>query len=72
MKPASLLALGGTAVGAAERVEFATAAPEGAAENERLVASLKRCPDTKPEFFRNLWNRALPEPVCETSFTLRR
>jgi len=53
LEAASLLASGGTAEQAAEKVELATAAPKGTIENERLVASLKRCSDTKP-FFRSL------------------
>jgi TldD protein len=38
----------------AAKVEFRCPAPEGASDFEGLTASLKRCPDTTPEFFRSL------------------
>jgi hypothetical protein len=39
---------------AAEKGEIATTAPKGAVEDEWLMASLKRCPDTKPLLFHPL------------------
>jgi TldD protein len=36
------------------KVEFRRRAPEGASDFEGRTASLKRCPDTTPEFFRSL------------------
>jgi TldD protein len=36
------------------KVEFRRRAPEGASDFEGRTASLKRCPDTPPEFFRSL------------------
>src|ERR1039458_1719435 len=39
---------------AAEKVGCRRPAPKGASDFEELTASLKRCPDTKPEFFRSL------------------
>jgi hypothetical protein len=39
---------------AAEKVDFGAAAPKGACDFEGLAVSLKRYPDTKPEFFRSL------------------
>jgi hypothetical protein len=44
----------GTTEQAAEKVDFRCPAPKGAADFEELAASLKRCPDTKPELFRKL------------------
>ena len=41
-------------VEAAAKVEFRCPAPEGAPDVEGSTASLKRCPDTNPEFFRCL------------------
>jgi hypothetical protein len=38
----------------AGKVNFGCAAPKGASDFERLAVSLKRYPDTKPEFFRRL------------------
>ena len=38
----------------AARVEFRRPAPEGASDFEGRAASLKRCPDTNPEFLRSL------------------
>jgi hypothetical protein len=39
---------------AAEKVSIRPSAPKGAVDFEGFAASLKRCPDTKPEFFRTL------------------
>jgi hypothetical protein len=39
---------------AAEKVEIGATAPKGAVDKQRLAASLKRCPDTKRDFFRKL------------------
>ncbi len=44
----------GMAEEVAEKVGIATAAPKGAVDNGQLTASLKRCPDTKRDFFRSL------------------
>jgi hypothetical protein len=57
-KPAFLAGLNGTAEQFAEKVDTATAALKGAIEVEQLTASLKRCPDTKREFFGMLSSRA--------------
>src|SRR4030081_1579113 len=38
----------------AAKIEFQRPAPEGASDFERRAASLKRCPDTNPEFLRSL------------------
>ena len=46
-----------SAVQAAEKVNFAASAPKGASDFTRLTVSLKRYPDTKPEFFRKLYSR---------------
>jgi hypothetical protein len=46
--------LGGRTGAGCGKIEIATSAPKGAVEIERLTASLKRCPDTKREFFRRL------------------
>ena len=35
-------------------MEFAASAPEGASDFEGITVSLKRYPDTEPEFFRKL------------------
>src|SRR5450631_1402442 len=43
-------AASGTAKQAAEKVEMPTSAPKGAINSKQLAASLKRCPDTKPNF----------------------
>ena len=48
------MGLNGAAEEAAEKVDFAAAAPKGASDFKRLTVSLKRYPDTKPEFFRQL------------------
>ena len=48
------MARSGTAEEAAEKVKLRHPAPKGAIDFEGLVVSLKRYPDTKPEFFRNL------------------
>jgi hypothetical protein len=50
--PSSLLTLGGTAEEVAGKVDFAASAPKGPSDFEGLTVSLKRYPDTKPEFFR--------------------
>jgi hypothetical protein len=39
---------------AAEKVGIRFPAPEGASDFEEVTASLRRCPDTNPEFFRSL------------------
>jgi hypothetical protein len=52
--PAISMALNGAAEGVAEKVDFAASAPKGASDFKRLKVSLKRYPDTKPEFFRQL------------------
>jgi hypothetical protein len=39
---------------AAEKVNLAAAAPKGASDFRELTVSLKRYPDTKPEFFSSL------------------
>jgi hypothetical protein len=54
LKPAFFWALNGTAQQAAEKVDIRCPAPEGASDFEELTVSLKRYPDTKPEFFRKL------------------
>jgi hypothetical protein len=54
LKPAFLLAPGGTAEQAAEKLNIGRAAPKGAIDFEGLAVSLKRYPDTKPGFFRSL------------------
>jgi hypothetical protein len=54
LKPAFFQALNGTAEEAAEKVSIGRAAPKGAINSEGLAVSLKRYPDTKPEYFRNL------------------
>jgi hypothetical protein len=38
----------------AEKFGFRRTAPKGASQFKELAASLKRCPDTKLEFFSNL------------------
>jgi hypothetical protein len=38
----------------AEKLGFRRTAPKGASQFKELTASLKRCPDTKLEFFSNL------------------
>jgi hypothetical protein len=48
------VALSGTAEQAAEKVGTRCPAPKGASDFEGLTVSLKRYPDTKPEFFCNL------------------
>jgi hypothetical protein len=52
--PAFLLGLNGTAEQAAEKLNIRRPAPKGAIDFEGLAVSLKRYPDTKPEFFRSL------------------
>jgi hypothetical protein len=49
-----MAALGGTAEQAAEKVNSRCPAPKGAFDFEGLPVSLKRYPDTKPDFFRSL------------------
>jgi hypothetical protein len=49
----SLCSAGAATEEAAEK-PFASAAPKGVDEKERLAASLKRCPDTNLDFFRSL------------------
>jgi hypothetical protein len=39
---------------AAEKLEFSTAAPEGAIDSKALAVCLKAYPDTNREFFRKL------------------
>src|ERR1039458_9089818 len=46
---------------AAKKVWLRAPAPKGASGCERLTASPKRCPDTKPEFL--LRNRIFPQPA---------
>jgi hypothetical protein len=41
----------------AEKLGFRRTAPKGASQFKELTASLKRCPDTKLEFFSNLFSR---------------
>jgi len=41
----------------AEKPGFRRTAPKGASQFKELTASLKRCPDTKLEFFSNLFSR---------------
>jgi hypothetical protein len=38
----------------AEKLGFRRTAPKGASQFKELTASLKRCPDTKLEFFSDL------------------
>jgi len=40
----------------AEKLGFRCPAPKGASDFEELTASLKRCPDTKREFFSELFS----------------
>jgi len=48
----------------AEKLDLRGSAPKGASEFKRLVASLKRYPDTKLEFFSTLFSREdSPMPV---------
>jgi len=54
LRPAFCWALNGTAEQAAEKVDIRCPAPKGAIDFEGFTASLKRCPDTKPECFRSL------------------
>ena len=54
LKPAFLAVAGGTAEEAAEKLNIRRPAPKGAIDFEGLAVSLKRYPDTKHEFFRNL------------------
>jgi hypothetical protein len=54
LKPAFLLAHGGTAEEAAEKANSRCPAPKGAFDFEGLPVSLKRYPDTKPDFSRSL------------------
>jgi hypothetical protein len=44
----------GTKKQAAEKVNFGCPAPKGASDFEGLTVSLKRYPDTKPDFSRSL------------------
>jgi hypothetical protein len=44
----------GTPEQAAEKVDIRCPTPKGASDFEELTVSLKRYPDTKPEFFRSL------------------
>jgi hypothetical protein len=46
------------------KVEIAAAVPKGLIQTERLVASLKRCADTKPKFFRRLLIRVNQALKC--------
>src|SRR6266852_1238577 len=60
-EPVSYLILGGAAVyrmmwALAEKLGFRCPAPKGASDFEELTASLKRCPDTKREFFSKLFS----------------
>ena len=41
------------------KIQITTAAPKGAMENDRVMASLKRSPDTNLRFFRSLLSRFL-------------
>ena len=61
-EPVSRLILGGEAVyrmmqALAEKLGSRCPAPKGASDFEELAASLKRCPDTKREFFSALFSR---------------
>jgi hypothetical protein len=44
------------------KINISTAAPKGAIGTERFTASLKRCPDTKRNYFgslfSNLWHKS--------------
>ena len=50
LKPQNISGSYGAAEEAAEEVEMLTSAPKGAIDSKQLAASLKRCPDTKPNF----------------------
>src|SRR3981081_2649422 len=53
---------------AAEDLAPCDPAPEGASNFKGLVASLKRCPDTNPEFFRSLFYGEHLMPVGHNEF----
>src|ERR1039457_7127472 len=51
----------------AEKVDSRCAAPKGASDFEGLTVSLKRYPDTKPEFFRKLIMRRETQGVNKSN-----
>ena len=57
---------------AAEKVSVRPSAPKGAVDFEGFAASLKRCPDTRPEFFRSLLGGGIWGVLAGFAFLARR